>query len=145
MWPPKRSLPNLEVKMCLKHCKNQCFFEKCRFFLGGDIYIYIYCFVYLLMHVCPIWQGTSVYDLWVTRLTTTNNKPTTSNKVLATPCMAHLFQIVLPQSRWEVIWYEIPGLARNKMFLVQKQQLRCFGNQLQPMLRYDPKTCLMKL
>ena len=28
MWPPKRSLPNLEVKMCLKHCKNQCFFWK---------------------------------------------------------------------------------------------------------------------
>ena len=41
MWPPKRSLPNLEVKMCLKHCKNQCFFEKCRFFFGGaTIYIY---------------------------------------------------------------------------------------------------------
>ena len=42
MWPPKRSLPNLEVKMCLKHCKNQCFFEKCRFFWGGPPYIYIY-------------------------------------------------------------------------------------------------------
>ena len=49
MWPPKRSLPNLEVKMCLKHCKNQCFFEKCRFWGGGhhiyieiELYIYIY-------------------------------------------------------------------------------------------------------
>ena len=42
MWPPKRSLPNLEVKMYLKHCKNQCFFEKCRFWGGATIYIYIY-------------------------------------------------------------------------------------------------------
>ena len=42
MWPPKRSLPNLKVKMCLKHCKNQCFFEKCRFWGGGPPYIYIY-------------------------------------------------------------------------------------------------------
>ena len=40
MWPPKRSLPNLEVKMCLKHCKNQCFFEKRRFWGGATIYIY---------------------------------------------------------------------------------------------------------
>ena len=49
MWPPKRSLPNLEVKMCLKHCKNQCFFEKCRFWGGGHhIYIYIYiCIMYI--------------------------------------------------------------------------------------------------
>ena len=28
MWPPKRSLPNLEVKMCLKHCKKPMFFWK---------------------------------------------------------------------------------------------------------------------
>ena len=48
MWPPKRSLPNLEVKMCLKHCKNQCFFEKCRF-LGGGHHIYIY--------ICIFWSS----------------------------------------------------------------------------------------
>ena len=42
MWPPKRSLPNLEVKMCLKHCKNQCFFEKCRFWGVGPPYIVYY-------------------------------------------------------------------------------------------------------
>ena len=46
MWPPKRSLPNQEVKMCLKHCKNQCFFETCRFFGGGPPYIYIFIFTY---------------------------------------------------------------------------------------------------
>ena len=57
MWPPKRSLPNQEVKMCLKHCKNQCFFEKCCFFWGGaTIYIYIYIYV---------WYTYIIFDLYV--------------------------------------------------------------------------------
>ena len=52
MWPPKRSLPNLEVKMCLKHCKNQCFFEKCRFFGGGHhIYIYVWIYKYICEYI----------------------------------------------------------------------------------------------
>ena len=53
MWPPKRSLPNLEVKMCLKHCKNQCFFEKCRFW-GGGHHIYIYnIYIYTMLTKSP--------------------------------------------------------------------------------------------
>ena len=42
MWPPKRSFPNLETKMCLKHCKYHCFCWKHRFWGGGPPYIYIY-------------------------------------------------------------------------------------------------------
>ena len=33
--PPKRSFPNLQAKMCLKHCKYHCFCWKHRFLGGG--------------------------------------------------------------------------------------------------------------
>ena len=63
MWPPKRSLPNLEVKMCLKHCKNQCFFEKCRFWGGGaTIYIYI-CVCTTKYHHFTV-SGTKIYSAY---------------------------------------------------------------------------------
>ena len=68
MWPPKRSLPNLEVKMCLKHCKNQCFCEKCRFFWGGaTIYIYIHLIFIQVCHALTPFFDSSAW-CWIMQI-----------------------------------------------------------------------------